>query len=110
MNFGAKARPLLISLATFLVGLGLTLASWQGSKSDLDELSERRFEGRIAELQTMIDSRLIAYAQVLRSLQTMVSSSGYPTRQDWEEANHNLRVEEIYPGFTGTVFIRISTF
>jgi diguanylate cyclase (GGDEF)-like protein/PAS domain S-box-containing protein len=106
MNFGAKARPLLISLATFLVGLGLTLASWQGSKSDLDELSERRFEGRIAELQTMIDSRLIAYAQVLRSLQTMVSSSGYPTRQDWEEANHNLRVEEIYPGFTGTVFIR----
>jgi diguanylate cyclase (GGDEF)-like protein/PAS domain S-box-containing protein len=106
MNFGAKARPILISLAAFLVGLTLTLVSWQKSKSDLEALSVHRFDGRIVELQTMIDSRLIAYAQILRSLQTMVSRSGYPTRQDWEEANHNLRVEEIYPGFTGTIFIR----
>jgi diguanylate cyclase (GGDEF)-like protein/PAS domain S-box-containing protein len=106
MNFGAKTRPLLIFLATFLVGLALTLVSWQSSKSDLEELSRRRFAGRIAELQTMIDSRLVAYAQVLRSLQTMVSRSGHPTRQDWDEANQNLRVEEIYPGFTGTIFLR----
>jgi diguanylate cyclase (GGDEF)-like protein/PAS domain S-box-containing protein len=106
MNLGAKAHPLLIGGATFLVGLILTLVSWQISRGDIEELSQQRFEGRISELQTMIDTRLIAYSQALRGLQASFARSGHPTRQDWTEVNQNLRVEEVYPGLTGTIYIR----
>jgi PAS domain S-box-containing protein len=101
-----RMTPLRVAGLTLLVGLALTLVGWRGSIASVERLFEERFHARTAELHSGIESRFLAYTQVLRGIQTMVSVSGHPTRDDWARVNQTLRVEEVYPGLTGTVYIR----
>jgi PAS domain S-box-containing protein len=107
---GAKApsplRQLWAAGVTLLVGLAATLAGWSVSSANIRALSHERFTTRVDEINVLIDSRLVAYAQVLRGFQAVVAASGHPSREDWARFNRTLQVETIYPGLTGTVYIR----
>ncbi len=98
--------PLRMAGLTLLVGLAVTLVGWRGSIASVERLFEERFHARTAELHSSIEARFLAYTQVLRGIQTMVAVLGHPSRGDWERVNQTLRVEEVYPGLTGTVYIR----
>jgi len=88
------------------LGLGLTLFGWQASVSNTERLAQSRFDARADELHAALQSRLIAYAQVLRGAQAYVGVTGHPSRTQWARLYENLRVGENYPGITGLVYIR----
>ncbi|OAN59554.1 hypothetical protein A6A05_07385 [Magnetospirillum moscoviense] len=89
-----------------LLGVTVSLFAWRASKDEVDRLVASRFDARVAELQTVLEQRMVAYPQVLRGIQAMVSASGHPSRADWARVNQTLQVDSIYPGLTGTVYIR----
>lgn len=91
------------------LGLALTYFSWQSVADNTRRLAQSRFEARSAELHAAIQSRLIAYAQVLRGAQAYVGAIGHPGRSDWERLYRTLQASENYPGITGIVYIRSFT-
>jgi PAS domain S-box-containing protein len=102
-----SARGIRLAALVLAVGLAGSLLAWKQSRDTVERLAYGRFEARIAELHTLIEGRMAAYPQVLRGIQAAVSASGHPTRADWARINQTLQVEQIYPGLTGTVYIRM---
>ena len=92
-----------------VLGLGLTLLGWHASSGNAERLAQSRFDARADELHAAIQSRLIAYAQVLRGGQAYVGATGHPTRSQWTRLYQALSITENYPGITGIVYIRATS-
>lgn len=92
-------------LALFL-GLGLTLLGWRASIGNTERLAQSRFDARADELHAAIQSRVIAYAQVLRGGRAYVGVTGNPDRAQWARLYEALSITDNYPGITGIVYIR----
>ena len=91
------------------LGLGLTLLGWRTSVDSSERQARARFDARTDELHAAVQSRLIAYAQVLRGSRAYVGVTGNPSRAQWASLYEALSVTDNYPGITGIVYIRATT-
>ncbi|MFZ2852873.1 MAG: EAL domain-containing protein, partial [Rhodocyclaceae bacterium] len=89
-----------------LGGLALTVLSWRVSVGNTERLAQSHFDARADELHAAIQSRLVAYAQVLRGGRAYIGSTGHPNRAQWARLYESLNISENYPGMTGIVYIR----
>jgi PAS domain S-box-containing protein len=88
------------------LGLGLTLLGWRTNLDGSERQARARFDARTDELHAAVQSRLIAYAQVLRGARAYVGVTGHPGRAQWASLYQALSVTDNYPGITGIVYIR----
>jgi PAS domain S-box-containing protein len=89
-----------------LLGLGLTAFGWRASISSTESLARARFEARSDELHGAVQSRLVAYAQILRGARAYIGVTGHPTRAQWASLYQAISITENYPGATGIVYLR----
>ena len=95
-----------VAWVVLLLGLGLTAFGWRASVSSTETLVRARFDTRVDELHGAVQSRLVAYAQILRGARAYVGVTGHPSRAQWASLYTSLSVTENYPGITGIVYLR----
>jgi signal transduction histidine kinase len=95
--FSRPALPATLLIFSILI----TLIAWYISRKHLVEKNRNRFEYRVHDIQSAIQSRMLAYEQVLRSGVGFFYSADTVTSIEWKKYVQTLELEKLYPGIQG---------
>ncbi|MCG6190263.1 CHASE domain-containing protein [Maribellus maritimus] len=106
MNLFSNMRSsiLLKALFVLLIGLLLTIFSTLYVKNDLEKMALNDLQRINSDIETRIEYRLTAHAQLLRGGAAFISSSNNVTRDDWYTFYRRSDVENNLPGILGFGF------
>jgi signal transduction histidine kinase len=95
------------TLGVLFIALSLTAVSVYYTRIYIQKTVFQDFELASSHLQTKMDSRLRAHAQLLRSGAALFAVSDTVTREMWHEFYENKRVSRHYPGMQGFGYTHI---
>lgn len=101
---GATVRGKRVALVVLLAGLVFTAWGAYVVQADVKAKAQREFEFACYEVETRIEDRLAAHAQLLASGAAMFDSSNTVTRQEWKTFVDRLMADEYLRGIEGTGF------
>jgi len=86
-----------------------TILGWFFLKTiEQRQIKQNIFDYRVERIKSAIDSRLMAYQQVLHSgVGLFAASKNTVTRQEWKRFVDNLQINKHYPGIQGVGFSKI---
>ena len=93
-----------IALVILIVGLILTIVATFYTYLDKEKQTNQEFSLECNKIESRIDTRLHAHAQLLRSGAAYFNSSDTITRHDWKEFIENSHIEKNLPGIQGIGF------
>ena len=88
------------------VSLAITVGAWLFAKSHIERIVFERFDFQIAEVESAIQERMLAYEQVLRGGVALFAAAPRVTRQNWRIYVTKLNIEQNFPGILGIGFSR----
>ncbi len=98
-----RALPWLILLGA----LGLSLAIWESSRLRGRDLARVEFDALVTRLSDSIQRRIIANAQVLRSVEGLFDASKGVSRNEFRSFVAAQHLEQNYPGIQGVGFAQL---
>ncbi len=106
-HFQSKARNVMYSLLVFLAILVLVFVTAMYARHAEEDSVNLEFLSACSDIQTKIDLRIRAQAQLLRSGAAFFAASDSVTRKDWEEFYRNSNIDINLPGILGLGFAKI---
>jgi signal transduction histidine kinase/CHASE1-domain containing sensor protein/ActR/RegA family two-component response regulator len=97
-------RHLWLALALLLAGLVATAITARLTKTDLDADAQQNFQIVCKDIQSKLENRLQAHAQVLRSGAAFFADTDGVSREEWREFAERQRVSQNLPGIQGLGF------
>jgi signal transduction histidine kinase len=97
----------LIAVVVLVIALALTAVSVFYTKSYIEKTAIQDFEFASTDLQSKMESRLRAHAQLLRSGAALFTVTDSVTREMWSTYYENLRVAQHLPGTQGFGYTKI---
>ena len=94
-------EDLWIALLVFLFSLFLTAISVNYVRNLKKEAAIQSFESASAEIQSRMETRLRAHAQLLRSGVGLFAATDIVTREQWNQFYDHARVQRYLPGLQG---------
>ena len=104
MNNNSNYSAKLAVAALALTALAITFSAWRYTSQGTEQLANERFHTRVAQIDTAIQDRMLAYEHVLRGGVGLFSASHNVSRQEWHDYVANLQLHENYPGIQGMGF------
>lgn len=102
-----RSGNFLKALFVLFIGLGLTIASTLYIKRDLEQMALQNLKTINADIETRIEYRLTAHAQLLRCGVAFFASSERVTREEWHEFYLRSEIERNLPGILGYGFAEV---
>lgn len=93
-----------VAWAVLVLTSSLTMAAWWISEQFSTHLAKARFERHLASIETLIQTRMKAYEQVLVGGVALMRVKPNTTREDWKIYVERLRLKESFPGIQGMGF------
>ncbi|MEW5791556.1 MAG: CHASE domain-containing protein [Pseudomonadota bacterium] len=106
-NDGLSVRHFLRVPAAWLalaVSLAITAWAWYLTRQDVLETALIRFDSRVEQIRSAIQTRMQHYGQALRGGVALFAASDKVTRAEWHAYVDNLEILENYPGIEGIGF------
>ncbi|WP_051180662.1 CHASE domain-containing protein [Thermithiobacillus tepidarius DSM 3134] len=106
-NGGLSVRHFLRVPAAWLVlavSLAITAWAWYLTRQDVLETALIRFDSRVEQIRSAIQTRMQHYGQALRGGVALFAASDKVTRAEWHAYVDNLETLENYPGIEGIGF------
>ncbi len=107
-------QPLFIRSGNFLkalfvlfIGLGLTIALTLYVKRNFEQIALQKLKIINSDIETRIEYRLTAHAQLLRCGVAFFASSEKVTREEWHEFYLKSEIERNLPGILGLGFAKV---
>lgn len=91
-------------MLAFTFCLTVTLAIWQLAVTEAAKLRQARFDSRVQTVQEAIQTRMLAYGQILLGGVGLVKTMGSVSRDQWASYVASLSVQKNYPGVHGIGF------
>ena len=90
--------------SVLLFGLLITGLSWYVTNSLIDEKTQQRFETRVTEITSAINSIMLGYEHVLWGAVGFFNASGNVDRDKFSSYVNALNIESSWPGIQGIGF------
>lgn len=100
-------RPSTLVAIVLLVAVqALTALSWRQANAAIAGRAEREFLAQYSEAQSELKSRIALYANVLRGVRGLYSTTGEVTPDRFNQYLDSLNLQETYPGFRAITYIQ----
>lgn len=100
-------RPSTLVAVVLLVAVqALTALSWRQANAAIAGRAEREFLAQYSEAQSELKSRIALYANVLRGVRGLYSTTGEVTPGSFNQYLDSLNLQETYPGFRAITYIQ----
>ncbi len=83
------------------MGLVITSLFWYTAQTDAEKLNQTQFDTRTQEIQSIIQTRMLAYEQILRGGVSLMATLNTVSRTQWAAYVAQLNVETNFPGIHG---------
>ncbi|WP_258405421.1 CHASE domain-containing protein [Shewanella sp. FJAT-52076] len=90
-----------------LASMAFAFTGWYQFHQYINDLKEERFEDMAQELKLAIETRMLAYEQVLRSGVGLFKASDGVSREEWRTYVANAKLDKYYPGIQGVGFSQV---
>jgi diguanylate cyclase (GGDEF)-like protein len=89
------------ALLVLMLGLVVTGLLWRNAQYETEKLNQAKLDARAQEIQSAIQTRMVAYEQILRGGVSLLTTLDTVTRAQWAAYVTQLNVETNFPGVHG---------
>lgn len=105
--FKRNIYNILFSIICLLIGLSLTLILAFRSKKNIDDKVKKELQFTCSDIQTKINDRMQAHAQILYCSAAIFGASDNVSRQEWKIFYNKTHVRDQLPGILGLGYSKI---